>query len=116
MTKIISEMGRLEQLDYINRILPDIIEAFKQLNINQIKAPEGALNYYLGREDAIQFSKETYDNNHFSQIITIPYFTDDDKLSEKVCTYTESLKIKVEKLIDEKIKKMSDIKYNLAKK
>lgn len=104
-------MNKLQQLDFINKTMPTILEAFKELGITEIKSCEGDINYYLTKEkDKIQFIKETYDKNHFSQYVSSEFYSIDDDICAKVCVFTEILKGKVMKLIENKINKLSSLK------
>jgi len=104
--------SKIEQIDYINKTIPIIIESFKELSIMYLPAPEYEFSFSL-EQDAILFIKSSFTNDDFIERVTKYYKTTDDILLSKIFTYTEILKSKVEKLLTEKANKISELKFKL---
>lgn len=103
----------IEKLEYINKVIPTIIGAMIELSITSIKAPEGETNYYLSSEKKyIQFSKNSYDDNAYSENVGMSYFNSNIEKLDMIYNDTKELQKRINSLLNNKIQKLQKFIIN----
>ncbi len=85
-------MDTFDKLKYINAAIPKIIKGFEFLGIKEEKGPTGQTSFYLNTEKSqIQFYKDSYDSEAYTEYVGEQYFNADQKKVDIIFNDTEYL-------------------------
>lgn len=108
-------MDTFQKLTFINNTIPNIIKAFEILGIDQVRAPQGQTNFYLNKEKTkIQFCKESFDDDHYTEEVGDVYFNTDPKKVDIIFESTQFLLLKIKNDISNVISEMSSFNTKLT--